>query len=190
LALKPVLPYKLPALKKLIYLKTNVAGYFFDAFFRVDHTSKLNITQHPIETGADVSDHAYMEASELIIEIGMSDTAKSMVKGQFSDGKSRSVTAYKLLKELQQQRVPLQIHTRLANYKNMLIESISAPDDYKTQYSLKVTVTFKEIMIASTKTVKVSARAQVTDSTNLGNVEPVDTNQSILKQLQALLSGG
>lgn len=190
MSLSPVLPNKLPDLQHLIYLKTNVAGYFFDAFLRVDHTSKLNITSHPVETGANISDHAFLEPAELVIEIGMSDTAKSLVNGQFSDGKSRSVTAFQVLKELQAQRIPLQIHTRLNTYKNMLIETISVPDDYRTLYGLKATVTFREVLIASTKTVKLSARPQVTDSTNMGNVEPVDPNQSILKQITGLITGG
>jgi hypothetical protein len=184
MALSPVLPHKLPGdIQKLIYLKTNIAGYFFDAFLRVDHISKLNITEHPVETGANVSDHAFVEPQELTIEIGMSDVSKSLVAGQFNTGKSRSVTAYKLLKELQGQRIPLQIYTRLGVYKNMLIETISAPDDYKTRYSLNVTVTFKEVIMAQTKTVKISARSQVTDSTNKGNVQPVEANKSILAQL-------
>lgn len=188
--LSPVLPHKIPGdIQKLIYLKTNVAGYFFDAFLRVDHTIKLNITEHPVETGANISDHAYLEPKQLIIEIGMSDSSKSLVAGQFSGGSSRSVTAYKLLKELQSQRVPLQIFTRLGVYKNMLIETISAPDDYKTRYSLNATVTFKEIIIAKTKTVKISARPQVTDSTNMGNKELVKPNQSLLYQGNQLLFG-
>jgi hypothetical protein len=183
MAYTPSLPYTLAKYKSLIYAKTNVAGYFFDAFLRVDHTSKLNITQHPIETGANVSDHAFLEPAELVMEIGMSNSAKSIVNGQFDSSRSRSVTAFALLKELQAQRIPLQIHTRLCNYKNMLIESIVAPDDYKTQYSLKATVTFREIMIASTKTVKISARAQVTGSTNKGNVQPVKPNESVAYQV-------
>jgi hypothetical protein len=190
MALSPVLPYKLPKLQQLIYVKTNIAGYFFDAFLRIDHKSKLNITSHPVETGANITDHAFVEPQELVIEIGMSDTANSLVKGQFATGKSRSVTAYKLLKELQMQRIPLQIYTRLGLYKNMLIEVISVPDDYRTQYGLNATVTFREIIIARTKTVKVSARAQVTDSTNRGNVEPVEPNKSILKQINEMMFGG
>ena len=189
MALEPVLPYKLAENQQLIYVYTNVAGYFFDAFLRVDHTTKLNITQHPVETGANITDHAFIEPAELVIEIGMSDTAKSIVKGQFNDGDSRSVTAYKLLKELQQQRIPLQINTRLGLYKNMLIETIAAPDDYKTLYGLRATVTFREIIIASTKTVKISARPHVTDSTNRGNVEPVVPNQSFAYQLAVSIYG-
>jgi hypothetical protein len=182
MALYPSLPNKLPQNKSLIYAKTNVAGYFFDAFLRVDHTSKLNITEHPVETGANISDHAFIEPAELIIEIGMSDTAKSIVKGQFTGKHSRSVTAYQILKELQAQRIPLQIHTRLSDYKNMLVETISVSDDYTTLYALKATVTFREVIIASTKTVKISARPNTTDSTNRGNVEPEDPNQSVMYQ--------
>lgn len=165
--------------KTPVLAKTNVAGYYFDAFLRIDHTSKLSITEHPVETGANITDHAFLEPAEVVMEIGMSDAAKSIVSGQFSGKQSRSVTAFQLLKELQQQRIPLQITTRLGTYKNMLVETISAPDDYKTLYGLNATVTFREILIATTKTVKISARANVTDSTNKGNVEPVKVNQSI-----------
>lgn len=175
--------------KSLVYAKTDVAGYFFDAFLRVDHTSKLNITEHPVETGANVSDHAFVEPAEVVMEIGMSDAAKSVVKGQFATKKSRSVNAYELLMELQKQRIPIQINTRLGQYKNMLIETISAPDDYRTLYGLRVTVTFREVIIASTKTVKISARPNTTNSTNRGNVEPVEANQSVLKQLDNLRKG-
>lgn len=190
MAYYPKLPQKLPEFQKLIYLKTNVAGYFFDAFLSIDHTSKLNITEHPIESGANVSDHAFLEPKELTMEIGMSDCMKSIVSGQFKKGNSRSVTAYRTLIELQAQKVPLQIYTRLGIYRNMLIETISAPDDYKTRYGLNVTVTFREVFIAKTQTVKISARPQVTNTTNTGNIEPVQANESIAYQLKKILTGG
>ena len=106
----------------------------------------------------------------------MSDVAQSLVSGQFVGGWSRSVTAYQVLLGLQQQRIPLQVLTRLKLYKNMLIETIAAPDDYTTLYGLKATVTMREIFIAQVKTVKISARPQVTDSTPRGEVQvkPVD----------------
>lgn len=189
MALNAVLPYTLPDFQSLIYVKTNVAGYFFDAFLRLDHVSRLKITEHPVQTGAAISDHSYLEPKELTIEIGMSDTAQSLVNGQFSDGWSRSVTAYQVLRDLQAQRIPLQINTRLGIYQNMLIESISVPDDYKSLYGLKATVTFREIIVASVNTVKISTNNQVTGSTNRGNPEPVKSDQSILRQINGLLFG-
>jgi hypothetical protein len=186
----PVLDLNNEAIKQLVYVKTNVGGWFFDAFLRMDHTSKLKITEHPVQTGAAITDHAFLEPATLTMEIGMTDVAESIIPGQFTGGWSRSVTAYQLLLELQKQRIPVQILTRLKLYKNMLIEVISVPDDYKTLYGLKATVAFKEILIAQVTTVKISTRPQVTDSTNRGVVEPVEPNKSILKDLGDKLFGG
>jgi hypothetical protein len=186
----PVLDLNNEVIKQLIYVKTNVGGWFFDAFLRMDHTSKLKITEHPVQTGAAITDHAFLEPTTLTMEIGMTDVAKSIIPDQFTGGWSRSVTAYQVLLELQRQRIPVQILTRLRLYKNMLIEVISVPDDYKTLYGLKVTVAFKEILVAQVTTVKISQRPQVTDSTNRGVVEPVESNKSILKDLGDKLFGG
>jgi len=72
-------------------------------------------------------------------------------------------------------------------FKNMLIETIAAPDDYTTQYGLKATVTLKEVFVATVKTVKVSARPHVTDSTNKGVVEPQTPNKSLLLLIEEAL---
>lgn len=169
--------------KELILIKTNIGSYFFDAFIRVDHTSKLKVTEHPIESGSVVADHAYLEPKELIIEIGMSDAMQSLVPGQFSGGWSRSVTAYQMLLDLQATRTPLFIYTRLGPYNNMLITSISAPDDKNTRFGLKCSVTLREILVSVTDRVKVSAIPQLTDYNQSGQVLPQTVNESILYQL-------
>ena len=38
---------------ELIYVKTNIAGYFFDAFLDMEHTSEMKITSHPVQQGAN-----------------------------------------------------------------------------------------------------------------------------------------
>lgn len=175
----------MPTANDLILIKTNVGGWFFDAFLRLDHTSKLTITTHPVQTGANISDHAYLEPKELTIEIGMSDTAKSLADNQFEGGWSRSVKAYEILRSLQASRIPMQVLTRLGVYQNMLIETITVPDDYRTLYGLRATITMKEILVATVQTVKISSNPHITDSTNRGdlNAVPVKPNESILYQL-------
>jgi hypothetical protein len=168
--------------KTLVLVKTNIGGWFFDAFIRLDHVSKLKITEHPVQTGASITDHAYLEPKELTIEVGMSDAAKSLVSGQFSSDRSRSVTAYKVLRELQDQRIPVQVLTRLGIYQNMMVESISVPDDYMSLYGLKASVVMREILVSTVKTVKISARPQISGSTNRGTVGSVKQNESILYQ--------
>jgi hypothetical protein len=183
MATSRILDLASPQIKDLIYCKTNIGGWFFDAFLKMDHTSRLTITDHPVQTGAAITDHAFLQPRQLSMDIGMSNVAKSFVNGQFSSGYSRSATAFEVLKQLQQLRVPIQINTRLGLYKNMLIEVLSAPDDYTTLNGLRCTVTFREIIVAQVKTVRISARPQVTDKSNRGTPEPVQPNQSILKQV-------
>jgi hypothetical protein len=185
----PILDLTAPEIKDLVYAKTNIGGWFFDAYLKMTHTSRLKITEHPVQTGAAISDHAFLQPRELTMEVGMSNVATSFVPGQFSGGYSRSVQAYKVLKDLQSLRVPIQLHTRLGLYQNMLIEVLSAPDDYTTLEGLRCTISFKEILVAQVKTVKISARPLVTDNSNRGNTEPLTPDQSILKQLGDKLLG-
>lgn len=177
------------SISELVLVKTNIGTYFFDAFIQIDHSSKLKITEHPIESGSVVADHAYMEPRELIFDIGMSDVVSSLVPGQFSDGWSRSVSAYQTLLNLQVTRTPLFVHTRLVSYQNMLISAISVPDNKDTQFGLRCSVTLRELLVSSAKTVPVSAVPQVTNTSSNGQVVPQGASESILFQL-GLFGGG
>ena len=79
MAQNPILDLNSPPISSLVYLKTNIGGWFFDAFLRSTHTSRLKITDHPVQTGAALTDHSYLEPQELTMEIGMSDAATSLI---------------------------------------------------------------------------------------------------------------
>jgi hypothetical protein len=181
MAFSPLLAANSPEIKDLVYVKTNIGGWFFDAFLNLEHISRLRITEHPVQTGANISDHSFLEPKELNIEVGMSDAATSLVSNQFVGSWSRSVKAYEILRELQAQRIPMQVLTRLGLYRNMMIETLSVPDNYKTLYGLRATVAMREVLVAETRVVRVSSRPQITNSTNRGNVEPVE-DKSLLYQ--------
>lgn len=168
---------------ELIYIKTNINGYFFDAFLSIDHNLQLEMTEHPVQTGASITDHTYLKPNELTMEIGMSDVMASIVDGQFSDGgATRSINAFQILKELWQQRLPLQVVTRLGIYDNMIIQSIAIPDDYTRLNGLRATVKLKELLVATLTTAKISAMPHITDNTNKGEVVPKQSG-SILSEL-------
>lgn len=174
----------------LTYFSTAQGNYMFDAYFNIDHESKLSITEHPTQAGASISDHAYMEPRTLTFEIGMSDVmqdlslyASSLESFNNGDSTSRSVNAFTIIQKLQSDRIPIDVYTRLGTYKNMLIESIMVPDDKNTPYALKATISLKELLVVNVTTVKVSARAQKTDSTNEGVQKPEQADQSILSSL-------
>lgn len=144
---------------------TQTVAYFFDAIIREEHSYRLRITDHPIQTGANIVDHAYMLPAELTLEIGMSDVMDSLWVGQFLGGVggSRSKSAFDTLRRLQALRVGLNVTTRLARYSNMLIESIHTPDDYMTTKALKCSVRLKEVFLAEVQKEKRSAIPSATD---------------------------
>jgi len=166
------------------YFSTSLGNFIFDAYFNINHESNLTITEHPIQSGANISDHAYMEAKTVTFEIGMSDVMEDIIGKSIAkfngDSASRSVNAYKILEKLQKERLPIEIITRLGTYENMLIETISAPDDNKTTYGLRATVTLKEIFVVSVTTVKISARPHKSEQTNEGDQKVQKTDESIL----------
>lgn len=169
--IQSVLPYQLPSMQQLIYVKTNIAGYFFDAFIDMHHTHESKITSHPVQSGANITDHIYTEPVELSMTIRMSDSMAGLVAGQFVGRYTRSVSAYNILRELQKQRIPFQVTTRLETYQNMVIQTLSVPDDYITQFGLEAKVTMKQVLIVNVKTVKVSNRINTTNTTNAGPVK-------------------
>lgn len=163
---------------ELVYVKTNIGGFFFDAILNEEHESELTITEHPVQTGAAVTDHSFLNPSLLTMEVAMSDAMATMVPGQFTEYYTKSVSAYEKLRELQAYRIPLEVHTRLHHYENMLIQSLRAPDDYKTLYGLRCTVVLQEIFVVNVQEETVSARNWSTGSTNRAEVQPqpVDTD--------------
>ena len=181
-----------PLGQQLLYIKYNVGGLFLDAFLKVVHTLNLTVTQHPVETGANISDHAYIEPAQLQISFLMSDCATSIIPGQFGDWSSRSVSAFQALRQIQLQRVPVQITTRLNVYQNMLITSLLPTEDNTTCHGLRGTCTLQEIFVATVQTVqiKVSANPQTTDSNTVGTVTPQAPTPAQAAQIESWLVQG
>lgn len=167
----------------MLFCKTNIAGYFFDGFMSVSHERKLTITQNPVETGASVVDHAYVNPTTVTMKIMMSDVHQSIIPGQFSDLTFRHTSAWAILKQIQESRIPVDIFTKLGYYKNMLIESISAEDTKETFRALDATVTLVEIPVARVKTVKISKASQTTIDTKMAEVQVDYVDRSILSRV-------
>lgn len=184
--------------EQLIYIKTNINGIFFDAFMEMEHKSDLKITSHPVQQGANVADHAYMEPLELTMTVKMSECNTDIWPDQFIGRYTRSASALTVLQDLQASRIPFRVHTRLREYQNMLIKSIVAPDDASKLYGMEATVTMQEVIVAQAETVKVkiSKRAQTTDASDGGvlAVTPLDDSRSLgvagLDWLKGVFGGG
>lgn len=158
--------------------------YVFDAVFRVSHSQPLTITQNPIQTGANITDHAFLRPARVTMGIGMSDVMDSYAPGMWVGNSSKSVSAFQVLDSLRAARIPLTVTTRLKTYTNMLIEDIRVDDSIKTLYGLSAVVEFQQIFVANVATQGVSARTQTTDSSALGAVQPNQPSAGIVANNQ------
>lgn len=158
---------------ELIYCKTNIDGLFFDAVLNVSTEHGATVTSHPVQSGANISDHMYLEPVQITMEIGMSDAMASMVRGQWTGASTKSISAYRKLCELQAARIPFTVLTRLNKYPNMVIRSISVNDNANTLYGLRATVNLQQLILASVSTEKVSARGWISGGgANRGEIQP------------------
>jgi len=142
---------------------------------REHHTDEINLTQHPVEQGATISDHAYKLPARLSIQVGWSNSpspantgiaslAGNMIAGLASTirgfGSSGNYVndIYARLLQLQASLIPFDVLTARRIYKNMMFMALSCTTDEKTAEALIVYADFQEVIIVNTQTVVVPPR--------------------------------
>lgn len=112
-----------------------------DCWITEKHSSSIGITEIPVESGAKITDHSYVEPKKLDIDFANEQAAIS----------------YQALVRFQESRSPFTIVSGLTVYTNMLIREIGAERDAETHGILKGTASLQEIIIVH------SASAPATD---------------------------
>jgi hypothetical protein len=168
----------------------NVENYFFDAVFVTDHSTQRQITSHPVQWGAAITDHSYQEPASVSLQIGMSDVMDSFDSNQYaSQSLSKSVNAYRMFITLQKTGVPVTLNTKLQRYTNMVIANINTSDDARTIYSLKATITFKEILIGETSKVSKSAYPAEVTPESLKRADTTKVKEEVKASIAASTAG-
>ena len=152
----------------LVYCKTNIGGLFFDAVISVDTDHTSTVTYHPVQSGANMSDHMYENPVTITMEIAMSDAMDSMVHGQWHNAGEKGVSAYRALRDLQKSRIPIDVLTRL---------------DRKTLGGLKASVHLQQIITATVSTEKVSARNWTSGGANRRGEIQVEEQGSVISEI-------
>lgn len=123
------------------------------------HLDELQITEHPVEKGAEINDHAFKRQPELTLKCGWSNSQIAALTGTlqsiFEGGELPTAdyvsTVYSQLLALQETRQPFDVVTSLRIYRDMLFKSLSVTKDQKTGAALNVTATLKQIRIVQTQ---------------------------------------
>jgi len=170
----------------------NIAGFKFAAVVREDGTDEFEITQHPVQEGAKVSDHAYRKPAILTMDIvdlagkfprasSLLQSVKnifSMVPGAIPPEIPTLQRKYELLLMLQNLRAPLKVVTGKRIYKNMLIQSLSVSTDKNTEHCLAIKIKLQEVIIVVVAATTLPARAVQKHAAKTGQTTNTGTKQA------------
>ncbi|HED5571390.1 TPA: hypothetical protein R5C98_003031 [Yersinia enterocolitica] len=155
------------------------------------HQDVLEITEHPVEVGAAVNDHAYKRAAEVTMEVGFAgggsllDFVDTSTIG-LSLGKSPE-EVYQELRDLQESRQPFDVITGKRKYSNMLIRGIEVTTDKTSENVLMCVLTLREVIMSQTESIKVADKENMQEGVstsamqNTGTKAPAPANNSLLK---------
>lgn len=131
----------------LIQPRRSIGGLYPDIVIEEQHEDSLQITEHPVEQGAAINDHAFKKPESVIIRGGVSDSSGL--------GGNPAVEFYEKLLELQKKREPFDIVTGKRLHKNMLLESLTEMTGPGTENCLMFTASCREVIIVATQVASV-----------------------------------
>jgi len=161
-------------LSELLFKKTRaVVGLVqFDASLSESHLSEADITDHPVEEGANIADHIRNRPDSIEINGVVTNTpiaylasltAKSPLTSDLGSVDDRVETAYQELLRIKNAGELVEVITSLRTYKNMVLKSVSVVRDQANGNILNTSVALREMLIANALSVDLPIPAEVVD---------------------------
>lgn len=153
----------------LITPQRSIGTIFPDVTLQEIGRDDMVVTDHPVEMGAPISDHAFKRPVSVELRYAWSNSTAGY------EGYVQEV--YQALLDLQNSREPFEISTGKRIYQNMLITSLTQYTDPENEFGLLVSCECREVIIAQTQTVKaVSQKNQKSPAATAG-VQSAGTRQ-------------
>jgi len=167
-----------------------IAQIEVDVAISESHETECDVTENPVEAGANITDHVQVKPARLVVEGLVSDTPIKFLSGirdLFDDNRSRKT--YNELLELQKAREPIDVITGLKQYKSMILKTLVIPRNVDTGRALRFNATFQEVIIVESSIVAITAsNKQFQKKTEIGKTSPTSPAQNILSGAGSLLS--
>jgi hypothetical protein len=134
----------------------------FTAQMTVEEISNddLEITEHPVQEGASITDHCFVKPPELSIRASFEPDFESSLN-----------EIYQNLLSLQSSRQPFSVTTGKRSYKNMLMQSLTVDTDKTTENILSIRVRLREIRLVQLETTFIAPRNRQKNPNETGAIE-------------------
>lgn len=165
----------------LVKPKRSIGPFIAQVTIEETHQDDLEITDHPVELGANISDHAFKMPSSLVIRAGWNNSPSAAnvlqsiagavtgtqagVNAALNQGQGvkQIKEVYSNFLKLQADRTLIDVFTGKRVYKNMLIKSIIERTDLDTENSLILTITLRQVIVVSTQIVTLTTASVARD---------------------------
>jgi hypothetical protein len=126
---------------------SNVRDIPIDLVLNEVHVMENQVTEHPVETGASITDHIRPRPLKLSLTGIFSDTAISLLDRfeRVRAGEPHTIRAVQFFEELRDKGYLVDINNRLKSYNNMAVESVTFSRSGSSGKSAAMTVQFKEV---------------------------------------------
>lgn len=196
--MKPVVTLILVPGKTLIEL---------DALISATHQDDVEVTDHPVEKGANITDHARRKPPTVTLEGLVSNTpvnrtqqtrtlnllgGVTIVSNTDADSPAGvqgiSEETYQKLQALAEDRPLVTVATPRRTHKNMILTSLTAPEDSRTGDALRFTATFKNVRFAEVRRKEIvtkkepKARGKVATGKQVAKPATPEQERSLLHQ--------
>ncbi len=162
-------PIRLPADPVRLFWEEGSASYVlpFDSCTLETHRFQNNVTSHPVENGAEITDHTIVQPDEISLTGVFSDTPLLSLQNAFSGSSALSTTQvigdnpfqsdrgrefYSVLKKLRDEATIVQVLTTLQIYDSMLITSLTVPRDAARGGGVFVEMSLKRVTLVNSET--------------------------------------
>ncbi len=166
-----------------------IDGFEIDATLAEDHAFDSEVTEHPVEIGADITDHVRARPIEVTIQGLVSDTPiGALAERRGFDGVSEpaalpSDVAFSNLLGIRDAREPVTITTSLKTFENMVLESLSVPRSARTGHALEFTARFRQVeLVTNQRTTVPTAVPRAASKRNLGHKASADPTSAEAKK--------
>lgn len=142
-----------------------------DVVIEEAHRDALIITQHPVEKGSAITDHAFSTPASVVIRCGFSNSSAGY------EGYAQQV--YQQFLAWKKSRDPRDVSTGKRLYRNMLPAEISVATDGRTENILALTILCQEVIITSTQRTGTGTDTTKAADSNGGQGDPASTGSTL-----------
>lgn len=157
-----------------------------DVVLEEAHTDEVQVTEHPVDVGANVADHAFRKPAVVHCRFGWSDNSRliASVLSTLSGNRGFLTTkqVYSELLKILNARQPLRISTGKRQYPKVLLTSVKTTTTVDTEASLIVDLTFQELLTAREQIVPLEKNStripEASSASDRGPVQISSTGES------------